>query len=224
MYQKVRLTKRQIKEDKFTTFMLKSRSWFLGNWQLLVIGVAAAVLIIVASVYYARSRTARASEAATKYTHALQDYRNKNNQVAIMGFTQIVEDYSGDKMAEHATFLLGKLNYRIRNYDEAIRYFEMYLNKYRDNSLTRAAASAGVASCYEDQGNFVEAAEKFQQAFSEFPDGPLGGDYLNSAMRNYLEIGEVEKARADLDSIKARFAGSELVKRAVRRFVEKNPG
>jgi hypothetical protein len=43
-------------------------------------------------------------------------------------------------------------------------------------------------------------------------------------MRNYLEIGEIEKARADLDSIKARFEGSELVKRAVRRFVEKNPG
>ncbi|MCK4372147.1 MAG: tetratricopeptide repeat protein [candidate division Zixibacteria bacterium] len=224
MYQKVRLTKRQIKEDKFTTFMLKSRSWLLGNWQLLVIGVAAAVLIIVASVYYAQSRATRAGEAATKYAHALQDYRNKNNQVAIMGFTQIVEDYSGDKTAEHATFLLGKLNYRIRNYDEAIRYFEMYLNKYRNNTLTRAAASAGVASCYEDQGNFVEAAEKFQQAFSEFPDGPLGGDYLNSAMRNYLEIGEIEKARADLDSIKARFEGSELVKRAVRRFVEKNPG
>lgn len=224
MDQKVRLTKRQIKEDKFTTFMLKSRSWFLKNWQLLVIGVAAAALIMVATVYYSQSRATRAGEAATKYAQALQDYRNQNNQVAIMGFAQIVEDYSGDQTAEQATFLLGKLNYRIRNYDEGIRHFEMYLNKYRDNALTRAAALAGIASCYEDQGNFVEAAEKFQQAFSEFPDGPLGGDYLNSAMRNYLEIGEVEKARADLDSIKARFEGSELVKRAVRRFVEKNPG
>jgi hypothetical protein len=142
MDQKVRLTKRQIKEDKFTTFMLKSRSWFLKNWQLLVIGVAAAALIMVATVYYSQSRATRAGEAATKYAQALQDYRNQNNQVAIMGFAQIVEDYSGDQTAEQATFLLGKLNYRIRNYDEGIRHFEMYLNKYRDHAMrTRVTSS-----------------------------------------------------------------------------------
>jgi len=224
MYQKVKLTKRQIKEDKFTTFMLRSRTWLLENWQLVVIGVAAAALIIVASVYYTQSRTAKADEATTKFARALLDFRGGNNQVAIMGFTQIVDDYSGAEAAEQATFLLGKVNYRIRNYDEAIRFYEMYVDQYRDDVLTRAAAWAGLGACYEDQGDYSEAAENYRRAFDEYPDGPLGGDYLNSAMRNYLEIGETEKARSGLDTIKARFEGTELARRAMRKFVEKNPG
>jgi TolA-binding protein len=220
----VKLTKRQIKEDKFTAFMLKSRSWFLENWQLAVIGVAAVVLVIVASVYYTRSSASKADEAATKYARALLDFRGGNDQVAIMGFTQVVDDYPGDEVAEQATFLLGKLNLRLRNFEEATRFFEMYLSKYRDNHLTRAAALAGIASSYDDQGNFAEAAAKYQQAYDEFPDGPLSGDYLNSAMRNYLEIGEIDRARANLDTIKVRYEGSELVRRATRKFVEKHPG
>jgi len=224
MYQKVKLTKRQIKEDKFTAFMLRSRTWFLENWQLVVIGAAAVALVIVAVVYYGQSRTAKSEEAANKFARALQDFRGGNDQVAIMGFTQIVDDYPGQESAEQATFLLGKLNYRTRNYEEAVRFYQMYLDKYHDDQLTRAAAQAGLAACNEDQGNYVSAAENYQKAFEEFPDGPLGGDYLYGAMRNYLQLGEVDKAQTDLDTIKARFEGSELSRRAIREFVEKNPG
>jgi TolA-binding protein len=224
MDQKVKLTKRQIKEDKFTAVMLKSRSWLLDNWQLVVIGAAAVVLVIVASLYYSRSRATKAEEARTKYSRALLDYRAGNNQVAIMGLTQVVDDYDGHEAAEQATFLLGKLNYRIRNFEEATRYFEQYVSNYGDNKLTRAAALAGIGACYEDQGRFAEAAEKYQGAFDEFPDGPLGGDYLIAAMRNYLEVGDAARAGASLDTMKARYEGTELVRRATRQFVEKNPG
>lgn len=224
MYEKVKLTKRQIKEDKFTTFMLKTRSWFIDNWQFAVIGLAAVILVGVAGWYYSQSQTAQAQEASTRFARALLDYRNGNNQVAIMGFSQIVDEYSSDQAAEQATFLLGKLNHKIRNYEEAVRFFELYLTKYSDNKLTRAAALAGVASCNEEQAAFTEAAAKFQQAFDEHPDGPMGGDYLTGAMRNYLKTGVFDLAAANLDTIKARFAGTALANRAARSFAEHNPG
>lgn len=224
MYEKVRLTKRQIKEDKFTAFMLNARSWFINNWQLAVIGVAAVILVAVAGFYYSQSQAAKADEAATRFSRALLDYRNGNNQVAIMGFSQIVDDYSSDQAAEQATFLLGKVNYKIRNYEEASRYFEMYLAKYRDNKLSRAAAQAGIASCLEEQAAFVEAAERFQQAFDEYPEGPLGGDYLAGALRNNLKTGALEAAAVNLDTIKVRYEGSDLVDRSIRSLAENNPG
>ena len=222
MYDKVKLTKRQIKEDKFTAVMLNARTWFTDNWQLAVIGVAAVILVTVAGVYYSQSQAAKSEEAATRFARALMDYRNGNNQVAIMGFSQIVDEFSSEQAAEQATFLLGKLNHKIRNYEEAIRYFDMYLSKYRENKLSRAAAYAGIASCLEEQVAFAEAANKFQQAFDEYPDGPLGGDYLSGALRNYLKTDDLTKAAASLDTIKARFEGSELVNRAIRSFVEKS--
>jgi TolA-binding protein len=220
MSDKVKLTKRQIKEDKFTAFMLNSRTWFTDNWQLTIIGVAAVILVAVAGMYYSQSQETKAEEASTRFARALLDYRNGNNQVAIMGFSQIVDDYSSSQPAEQATFLLGKLNYTTRNYQEATRYFEMYLNKYRDNKMSRAASQAGIASCHEEQAAYAEAADRFQRAFDEYPDGPLGGDYLSGALRNNLKIGEVEKATANLDTIKVRFEGSELVDRAIRSLAE----
>ncbi|MCK4301828.1 MAG: tetratricopeptide repeat protein [candidate division Zixibacteria bacterium] len=222
MYQKVKLSKRQIKEDKFTAFMLKSKSWFVENWQFAVIGVVAAILLVTAGTYYAGSQTARQQEAGIKLARALMDYRNENSQVAIMSLSQIVEDYGGDYAAQQATFLLGKVNLKIRNYPEAIRYFEMYLSRYRDDKLIRASALAGIAACHEDQADFAEAADKYAEAFEEYPDGPMSGDCQLSALRNYLEAGDTEDARFFYESLNKDFKGTGLANTATLLFMEKN--
>ncbi len=222
MYGKTKLSKRQIKEDKFTAFMLTAKDQFFRYWQYLVIGLVAVVLIVIGVVYYFNSQQAKEREAADKFSRAMMDYRSGNSQLAILGFNQIMQDYSGNRVAEDAAFLLGNINYETRNYPEAIRYYQMYLSKFLDNKLNRAATQAGIASSLENQGNYREAAEKFIAACDEYPNGPLNGDYYFSAMRDYLEVGEVDKARAHLDIIKDKFKGTELAKRAVRLFSEKS--
>ncbi|MEA3297178.1 MAG: tetratricopeptide repeat protein [candidate division Zixibacteria bacterium] len=224
MYQKVKLSKRQIKEDKFTAFMLKSKSMVLDNWQFVVIGVVAAALIVTAVVYYAESRVTRDNEAATKLSRAVLDYRNGNFQVAIMGFSQIIEDFEGEYAARQAMFLLGNANLQIRNYQEAISHYEKYLLSYKKDKLTRAGSHAGIACCYENQGEYLKAAGKYVEAYDEFPNGPLIGDYLISAMRNYLEVDDTAQARIRLDQIRKEFKGTNLTDRATRIFMEKKPG
>ena len=220
----VKLSKRQIKEDKFTAVMLKSKSWILDNWQFIVIGAIAIALVITAVIYYSESRVAREHEASSKLSRALLDYRNGNFQVAIMGFTQIAEDFEGEYVSKQATFLLSNANLQIRNYPEAIRYYEKYLLSYHDDKLARASCYAGIACCYENQGEYLQAAEKFVKAFDEFPNGPLIGDYLASAMRNYLEVGDTTKARIRFNQINEEFKGTNLANRVTRLFMEKNPG
>ncbi len=224
MHQKVKLTRRQLKEDKFTSFMLRSKGWFAENWQFAVIGVVALILVVVAGVYYSNSRVADRAEASTKFAQALSDFRRGNNQVAVLGMQQILEEYGGTSVAEQATFLLGKLHYSMRNYPEAIRYFDMYLSKYRDDLLMRSAAMAGIAGCEQDQGNYTVAAAKFNEAYEAYPDGPLTGDYRYSAMRNLLMAGETEQAREILEFIESEYEGTELVNRATLLFAEKSQG
>jgi TolA-binding protein len=222
MYGKTKLTKRQIKEDKFTVFMLSARNRVLEYWQYLVIGLVAVVLIIAGVVYYFSSAGSKRQEAVDRFARALQDYRSGSGQVAIMGFNQVVEEYGSQPVAEEALFLLGKINYESRNYPEAMRYFEMYVSKYKENKLNRAAAVAGIASCLESQGQFAQAAEKFVAAYEEYPEGPLTGDYQVAAMRNFLEVGDTASARARLELIKEQFEGTGLERRAVRLFNEKS--
>ena len=180
------------------------------------------VLAVTGTVYYFNSRQAQKQEAANRFARALMDYRSGNNQVAIMGLNQVVEEYGGDEVTEYAVFLLGNINYEIRNYPEAIRYFELYLSKYRQSPFNRAAALAGIASSLENQGQYREAAEKFVAAYDEYPTGPMIGDYQMSAMRNFLEAGEIDQAETYLELITNEFDDTDLADRAVRLFSEKS--
>jgi TolA-binding protein len=221
MYNKVKLTKRQIKEDKFTTFMLTTKEYVQQNWQFFAIGLVVLVLIITGFSYYVSSQSNRTQEAAVRFARALLDYRNGNAQVAILSFSQILDNYGSDDVAEQSTFLLGKLNFESRNYPEAIRYFNLYLSRFKDNNMNRAASLAGIAASNENQGQYAVAAQKYAEAFDEYPDGPLSGDYQYSTMRCFLEAGDLVKAKEHFDRIKELYPGTNLVNRATRMYAEK---
>ncbi len=221
MYNKVKLTKRQIKEDKFTTFVLSSKEYVQQNWQFFAIGLVVLILVITGISYYVGSQSNRTQEAAARFARALLDYRNGNSQVAILSFSQILDDFGNDDVAEQSTFLLGKLNLESRNYPEAVRYYEMYLSRFKDNGLNRAASQAGIAACNENQGQYGVAAQKYAEAFEEYPEGPLGGDYQFSSMRCYLEANDYVKAKEHFDRISELYPGTNLVNRATRMYAEK---
>ncbi|MDF1543909.1 MAG: hypothetical protein P1R58_02265, partial [bacterium] len=109
----------------------------------------------------------------------------------------------------------------IRNYAESQRYYELYLSKYPNDLTFRSAARAGIAACYENQGQYAEAASNFDMAYREFEKGPLAGDYLVSAMRNDLAAGNKEKAEEYLALLSEEFDGTTLYNRAARLFAEK---
>ncbi len=222
MHGKVKLTKREIKEDKFATFMLTAKDQFTENWQYVAIGGAVLVLLVAAVIYYFSSQSSSHVEAAQKLATAQMDFRSGNTQVAIMSLNQIVEDYGG-KTAEQALFLLGKVNYESKNYPEAIRYFEQFISKYGSDNFQKSSALGGIAASLENQGQFAEAAAKYAEASAAWVGGPSEGEYLFGAMRCYLQVGEKEKAMTALTDLKARFPGTSLETRARRYYAEKDP-
>ncbi len=224
MHQKIRLSKRQIKEDKFTTVMLQSRTWFEANWQFVAIGVAAAILIVSGFTYWSNSRDAAGYEAAGTLSRAMSEYRSGNLQVATLSLQSVLDNHSGSSAATQATFLLGNINLESRNYPEAARFYEMYLAKHKDDKITRASCLAGIATCDEDQAKFAEAAGRFSAAYDELTTGPQSGDYLTGAMRNYLQAGDIGKAKEKLDIITRDFDGTTLASRAIRLFSELSVG
>lgn len=220
MYGKVKLTKRQIKEDKFTAFMLNAKHQFMENWQYYIIGLIIVILLITAVVYYIDNQKAQEFELSKKYVSAIQDYRGGESQMAILGLTQIVDENPGSKIAEQSLYLLGKFNLELRNYSEAERYFNMFLDKYPNNSNYTAASKAGIATGFENQGQFNEAAVAFGDAYDLAPDGPMTGDYQYAAMRNYLLAGDFDNALVHLNMIKELFSGTDFENRATRLYKE----
>lgn len=221
MQSKVKLNKRQIKEDKFTTFMLESKDQLQEHWQKVVVGLLAVIVLVVAVSYYFGSASQKEDQAAVRFANAMLDYQRGDNDVAVLGFTEIIDSYSGTQAAEDAMYMIGNLNFLQRKYDEAGRYFEMYLAEYKGDRFRRAAAQAGLAAIGEEQGSPAEAATLFEQAIAEDPDGPMAAEYHLSAVRNYLTAENMDKAREHLTVLEEKFEGSTYTRRAQLIISEK---
>lgn len=219
MHGKVKLSKREIKEDKFATFMLTAKDQFAESWQYLVIGGVVVILAVAGIVYYFSNRTSQATEGADKLSKALSDYHNNNTQVALISLSEIATEYSGEP-ADEAVFMLGKINLETQNFVEARKQFELYLGRSTGDKLKRSAAIAGLAACLEGEAKYAEAAAKYLEASKEFPGGPLDEEYQISAMQNFARGNEIDKAKAQLAEMKKNFKGSARVVRAEMMLAE----
>lgn len=220
MATKVKLSKRQIKEDKFTAFVLTAKDQVMLNWQYYLVGAVALVLVIVGVVYLINSQSTANRAAADLFSQGMGEHRQGNNQVAILTFARVLEEYGGEVEAENATFMLGRLNLETNNFSEAIRYFEMYLSKYKQK-LNRASALAGIAAAREGQLQYADAAKQFEAAIAEYPDGPLVADYHVGAIRNFVLANDLEAARKHFDEIELKFPGSRWEEQAIFLLSEK---
>lgn len=225
MQSKVKLTKRQMKEDKFTTFMLTSKNKLQteleDKWQYYLIGAIVVVVLIFAAIWFFGRQGTQESGAATAYSKAMLSYMNRDNQVAALEFEQIVQNYGGTEYGANAAFVLGNINLENRSYDESVRYYRMYLDEFSGTPLNRAAAMAGIATVAENQGKYAEAAAGFVQAAESNTDGALRPDYEVGAIRNYLADGKVDQAEARLAILKDKYADSDWTKSAIRLVTEK---
>ncbi|MCP4703821.1 MAG: tetratricopeptide repeat protein [candidate division Zixibacteria bacterium] len=204
---KVKLTKQQMKEDKFTTFMLQSKDWILENWQMISIAVAAVIVVSVGAIYYSNMKSGQAGEAADRFAEAIGKYRQQNYQVAILDFNGIADDYSGP-IAASAVFYAANSYFESKNYDEAIIHFQKYIDKYHVDEIATASAYAGIAACREVKQEFQAAAEKYLEAIRLFPGLAGEPDYLLGAVRNYVNAGMADDVQPLLDKMDKDYAGT----------------
>ncbi len=203
----------------------KLQSEFEDKWQYYVIGFVLVVVLIWAVAWQADRQSARGFEATEALSRAMSSYLSGGDeQVAILEFSQILQDYGSSDAAGRATFVLGNLNLKTRNYAEATRYYQLYLDDFGGNPIDRAAAFAGLAAAQEDQGMYAEAATNFVQAAAACPGGPLEPDYELGAMRNFLADGELVKAEARLAILDEKYGGTDWTNRARRMLAEKRTG
>ena len=222
MQTKVKLTKRQIKEDKFTTFMLTAKSQLQEKWEYYAIGVVALILVVGGLAYAVNYFEGKELEAAGRFSGAMREYQSGNKQPAIIALSQVINDYGGSDEAARATCVLGNLYLVDRNYLEAEKNYRLYLSDYGDDPFLRSAAQAGLAVSAENQGRYAEAADLFGQAIQEEPDGPMEADYRLGAIRNFILLDQVDRASEELEVLEEKYPNQEQTRQAIRLVTEKS--
>jgi len=205
MRQNVRITKREIKEDKFATFMLVAKDYVVERWTYFAISAAAIIVVVVAFTLIRSSQSSQEGEALQAYNRALSELRSANFQLAIVDFKTVMDQYGSSSLAEPAAFNLGNAHFGASNFAEAKTAFEDYLKRYAGNKYFVTSAMAGVAASLAGLGETKAAADKFRETAEKYPDFKLAGEYYLKALEYYIKANEMESAKVILAKLTKDF-------------------
>lgn len=209
-----RLTKKDLKEDELVTRALQMWAYIEKNYPKLLAGLGAIVVVALAGMLIKNQsdqQTQASIDALGNVRIALHQGKVED---AVFQAERVAEEYSGKPAAGQALLLLGGLHYDLGRYAEAQTAYQGYLSTYGDEGPAGYAAWGGIAACLEEQGSYVEAAEKYVAYADQYGTSPFAPIVLKEASRCYVNAGDLEKAQGVLQRIVKDYPKSSIVRSA----------
>jgi TolA-binding protein len=209
-----RITKKELKQDKFLTYTIKSKEFIEKNSRTLMYGGVAILVVILLTSFYMNSKRQANFEAVellgkAQFTIMKGDLTNGEAELKTL-----VENYDGVTAAGQGCFLLAKFYWRQDDLANAKIYFKKYIDNYSDDDLLTSAAYAGYADCLVSENNLAEAAKNYEKAARVDKDLPQAPDFLYSAAKVYVDINDLEKGKELATDIVENYPTSEFKQKA----------
>ena len=220
---KKKLSKKEIKEDKLVSFMVKVESFYEDHRSKILLYAGVLIAAVVLVYFYMNEQSALNDEAGLElsrvmpvfdsgsYLEAIEGRQGTN----IIGLKRIVEEYGGTPNGEAAKIYLANCYSYLGNYDEAFKYYSDYSG---DVPVFLASADAGMAGYYSSKNEFGKAADLYKKAANVTQINPQNPDYLLNGAVSYIKAGEKEEARILLEKINEDYANSEA-KKQVEKYL-----
>lgn len=153
---------------------------FVETNRKLVIGISIGVLVIAVLLFFIKARLEESSKedsikASVSISRVLQYYQEGNYQVAlngdsvktvrgekVIGLIEIVKKYEGTDQGKYAALYTASAYLNLNKPQEAKKYFEIALKS--PAKIVQEGANAGLATIYEMEGKYQEAANYYEQA------------------------------------------------------------
>ncbi len=206
MKQNVKITKRDLKEDKFATTMLLAKDNIVENWMYYAGGLAFIFILVFGITFLKQEGEKKDVEAAVFYNKGLSLYLNQQHEQAIVELTTVLDEFGSSDVAKQAQFNLGNAYFAKNDYDMAISAFETYIQKYGgEDKYFTTSALAGIAASLASKGDHLGAADKYREAAERYTDFKLAGEYYLYAMKAYIAGGNLESARVIYATMAKKF-------------------
>jgi len=204
---KKKITQREIKEDKLVSTFYNFQEFFVENQQKIIIGVGALVVIVLGLLWYSSKVTENNLLAAADVAQIIPIYEQAQYQKAIdgepgtqlNGLKNIVENYGSTEQGEIAKIYLANSYYALGDYKKAMNYYSKYSGS---SNLHKASSYAGQAACYEQIGEFEDAALNYKKAATTYQIESQTADFLLNAGINFIKAGQQEEAKSVLELVK----------------------
>lgn len=195
--------------DEFLTFTEKALNFVrerAGYFHAAGIILAAGALVYLGITTYLGYVNKQGQGA---YYAAYSEIRNEKADLeeAKALFQKVKEDYTLCRVSRLAAPQIGYLKYRDRRYDEAVPFYETFINQSPEKSPYRILATLALAALYEEKGEVQKAVDLLRD-LSSAPGNVFLEQTLLSLGRLYRSSGQEDKAGEVYREFSERFPAS----------------
>lgn len=144
------------------------------------------------------------NKAKTDYAVYQKSFCNellKDYNQAIIGFNQIINDYSESSYIDDSYFELGNSYFKIDQVDMAINNFQNIIDNYPQSSYAKKAYLK-LGSIYYNQDKPQDAITAYKQVIERFPKTEEADNAFQSLKSIYVDINKVDEYFAYFEKIK----------------------
>ncbi len=192
---KHRMSKHEMKEDKFVSSVMDGAVYARENIQNVVIIVLAVVVLVAAAIIWKTTSAGKQETAKTKLGIAQISYKLENYSEARDSLLSLTNNYSKTKPAKVGLYLLGHIYFATGNPDSSKIYWGRFLECGMDDRDMIAGAKSGLAGIMSDARQYSEAADAFEKIYRDYPGYFNRTDLLYLAAHNYQAAGNNDRAR-----------------------------
>lgn len=165
--------------------------WVQDHSRQLLIGAVAIAALAGGFALYDRNKAAEAQSAEAALGKAEQSVFSGNLPLAQSDLKKVVDRYDGTPAADRARLLMAQVLYGQGKYADGIKQLEGLTG-----SKTMGASAEGlIATGYESQGKFKEAAEHYAKAADAATFATDKANFKASEARAYTSAGDSAAAR-----------------------------
>jgi outer membrane protein assembly factor BamD (BamD/ComL family) len=162
-----RLSKKQLKQDKFVTTTFELAQFTQEHARKTIIGVIIFIALSGSAFYYWNYLSHKENRASRQLSTARVAYESDNFQLAISDLEKFLNEFSGTKHSDEAMLILADTYFQIANYEEARKVLDQFIEDYAGHSPLSFRAYSILGCVLENLNSFEEAAEAYQRAADE---------------------------------------------------------
>ena len=193
--------KQELKKDPLLEKISEFDSFVRENKNKLIYSIGAIVVIVVISILLINSKRTANRKASGDLGIAQIAISQGDIDNAILQLEDLTRKYAGTRSAGMGIILLANTYLTQLDYENAGKYFQAYLDEYKDDKLIVSSAYNGLGICAEQNEDFQAAAEYFgkssENSAYKFQEHEAK---INSA-RNYIKVGDIKKAGQMINNI-----------------------
>ena len=200
-----RITKREMKEDRLVTFALRAFDYVRENAGRMAVVAVVMVFVVVGAVYVSHVRKDSEDKASFLLAQGNSEYWAGRMASAQSFFSEASTRYPGSTDGRIGRLRLGDTQLFLGRYSDAIESYRDFLKREKKNQVLVLSARRGLAIAYEDQKNYVEAAQEYEGIANSFPKGDQQVAALLDAVRSLRSGGRTEDAVKILKQVVSQY-------------------